>query len=180
MGDGGSGNSPSSSLKASAKVEGLGSQSSSEVESSDVEGRGSDSEVEGHTYELSWKGRGSVVKLLLQQHAGQNGIKANPEKNLPPSKRSSTFSSKTILFYFIFLSNESLFASEASQPTESSKREDLPFTIRRARGDTTQQYYYSSLFQNVPKKEEKQPRPPAPAVVVEVTSPLSRTPIPTT
>ena len=40
MGDGGSGISSSSSLMASAKVEGLGFQSSSEVE-----GRGSDSEV---------------------------------------------------------------------------------------------------------------------------------------
>jgi hypothetical protein len=41
VGDGGSGNSPSSSLMASFKVEGLGPQSSSEVQG--VEGRGSDS-----------------------------------------------------------------------------------------------------------------------------------------
>ena len=115
VGDGGSGNSPSSSLKASAKVEGLGSQSSSEVESSDVEGRGSDSEVEGHTYELSWKGRGSVVKLLLQQHAGQNGIKPNPEKESTAIQKEFyvQFKDDFILFHLPF---KRIFICQRSEP----------------------------------------------------------------
>ena len=64
--DGGSGNSPSSSLMASFKVEGLGPQSSSEVQGvegrgsdSEVEGRGSDDEVEGLGSDSEVEGRGS-------------------------------------------------------------------------------------------------------------------------